>query len=165
MRQNNEFAATLRIGRVVEFAPDKNAARVKFHDISGKISDWLPILTPNSHDDKYEGLLDPDEHVVCLMSGQGDEFGVILGSFYDSKNKPPFQTGNTHTLTYSDGTMVQYDRSGSKLLIHCVKDIEIEADGDITVKSGQNINVEAKKEITITAGEHIQLTAPRIDLN
>ena len=165
MQQNNEFASTLRIGRVVEFSGEKHAARVKFADISDKISDWLPLLSTNTHADKYEGLLDPDEHVVCLMSGQGDEFGVILGSIYDSKNEPPFQSGNVHTHTYSDGTMIQYDRSASKLSVHCVKDIEIEADADVTIKAGGNITIDAKKEITLKAGTHIKQEAPRIDLN
>ena len=174
MHQNNEFAATLRIGRVVEFSPEKNAARVKFHDISDKISDFLPLLVTNSHDDKIEHYVDPDEHVICLMSGQGDEFGIILGSFYDSKNQPPFQTGNTHSVTYADGTMIQYDRASSVYLIHCTKDVEIESDRDINVKAGRDITVDAitrdikvhaGRNIEVTADSHIQLTAPRIDLN
>ena len=120
---------------------------------------------PNTHADKVEGLLDPDEHVVCLMSGQGDEFGVILGSIYDSKNEPPFQSGNIHSLTCADGTMIQFDRAASKLTVHCAKDIEIEADTDVTIKAGGNITIDAKKDIDIKSGTHIQLTAPRIDLN
>ncbi|MBQ7154854.1 MAG: phage baseplate assembly protein V [Synergistaceae bacterium] len=165
MRQNNEYASVMRIGRVCEFSPEKHAARVLFPDIPGKISDWLPLLTPNSHADKSEHYVDVDEHVVCLMSGQGDEFGVILGSFYDGKNEPPFQTGNAHTLTYADGTMIQYDRASSTLSVHCVKDITIETDNGVKVKAGNDVEIEALNEVRIKAGVHIKLEAPRIDLN
>ena len=173
MHQNNEFSSIMRIGRVKEFDPKTHRAKVIFPDLDGKISDFLPILISHSHDDKSEAYLDIDEHVVCLMSGQGDEFGVILGSFYDATNEPPFQTGNTHSRTYSDGTMFQYDRASSTLTVHCVKDIIIEADNDITVYAGRDvtvkaerdINVKAERNVTVKAGSHIGLTAPRIDLN
>lgn len=149
MHQNNEFASTLRIGKVTEFDPEKHAARVNFPDISGKISDWLPLMIPTCIKNKHEYYVDPGDHVICLMSGQGDEFGVILGTFYDDKNKPPKKQGDLHRVEYSDGTVIQYDRKEHRLFIHCVKDISIEAGS----------------EITINAGSHIGLTAPRIDLN
>ena len=147
MHNSNEAPAPLRIGKVVEFSPDRHAARVLFPDLDGKVSGFLPLLIPNSLQDKHIRYLDEGEHVVCLMQGQGSEFGVILGSFYDDKNIPPVKA--KHSATYSDGTQILYDRDNSRLSVHCVKDIIIEAEGNIEIK----------------AGSHIGLKASRIDLN
>lgn len=172
MRNENELGAVLRTGRVTEFDPKKHAARVFFWDIEEQESDWLPILVKHSHVDKYEGYADVGEKVVCLMSGQGDEFGVILGSFYDEVCVPEVAAPETQTLAFGDGTHIQYDRSAHTLLVSCKDEITIKADGKITIRAGDDITVHTDKtlllkgkNVNIEGGEHIKETAPRIDLN
>ena len=115
-------------------------ARVEFPDM-GIISHWLPLIVPNSLKNHDELHLDEGEHVACLMAGTGTESGVILGAFYDDKNKPPVQDKDIRSVSFEDGTTVTYNRKDSIMKIECVGDIEI------------------------TAAGNIKLTASRIDLN
>ena len=156
MRNENELGAILRIGRVTEWDSGKHAARVSFWDIEEQESDWLPLLAQHTHVDKHEGYADVGEKVVCLMSGQGDEFGVIIGSFYDEVNVPEVQAQEKQTVAFGDGTLIEYDRSSHELHIHCKGDITIETDNTLKLKAS-NIELEGM--------EHIQETAPRIDMN
>ena len=156
MRNENELGAVLRIGRVTEFDPSSHTARVSFWDIEEQESDFLPILVKHSHVDKYEGYADVGEKVLCLMSGQGDEFGVILGSFYDKRNVPEVQAPETETIAFGDGTLIQYDRAGHNLKIHCCGDITIETDNTLKLKA---------TDIELEGMSHIKEEAPRIDLN
>lgn len=156
MRNENELGATLRIGRVTAWDQSRHVARVAFWDIEEQESDWLPILVYHTHRDKYEGYADVGEKVVCLMSGQGDEFGVILGSFYDGVNVPCVQAPEKQTIAFDDGTLIQYDRAGHTLHINCVGDITIETDKTLKLKA---------KDIDIEGIKHINEHAPRIDMN
>lgn len=140
MRNDNESASSLRVGKVTEFDPDKLRARVNFPDM-GIISHWLPLLVKNTLNTKDTYYLDEGEHVVCLMNGTGAESGYILGAIYDDKNTPQEHSKDLRRVKFDDGTVILYDREEHKLMIDVAGDIEITASG------------------------HMKFTAERIDLN
>ena len=97
MNNTNELGASLRYGHVTEYDAELHQARVNFPDL-GITSHLLPVLTRKVLPLPGESILRNDdvipltigEHVACLVSGNGAESGVILGCFFDEKNKNPY---------------------------------------------------------------------------
>ena len=122
-----------RFGYVSDYDPKRHMARIRFPDKDNLVSAWLPVAVPNSIRNKDEIHLDIGEHVYCNMMGNGLEVGVVLGSIYDDKNKPPLGDPDTRKVTFNDGTEISYDRKNHKLEIYCVGDIEVTAKGNIKI--------------------------------
>lgn len=146
---NKEAGALGRFGLVSDYDPKRHMARIQFPDKGDLVSAWLPVAIPNSQKNKDECHLDINEHVYCLMMGNGLETGIVLCSIYDDKNQPPTGDADIRKVTFEDGTEIFYDRKNHKLDINCVGEINIHAD----------------KNITVDAGGNMKFTAERIDLN
>ncbi len=131
----------MRYGVVSDYDAKRHMARIKFPDKDNLVSGWLPVVIPNSLKNHDELHLDINEHVVCIMTGNGIEAGAVIGSIYDDTNKPPEGNQNIRKITFSDGTEIFYNRENHELKINCVGDIELHADG------------------------HMKISAARIDLN
>ena len=153
---SNEQPAVLRIGHVTEYDPKTHRARVYFPELD-ILSHWLSLIVPNSLENHDELHLDTNEHVACLMLGNGIEAGFILGAFYDAKNLPVEGNAEVRAVNFKDGTRIIYDRENHKLQVDCEGDIEITAKGNITLTSAKNITIKASGNITEQAA--------RIDLN
>ena len=138
---NTEAGAIARFGYVSDYNAKKYMARVQFPDKDNLVSSWLPVIVPNSKKNHDEFHLDINEHVFCLMLGNGLEVGAVIGAIYDETNKPPEGDQDIRKITFSDGTEIFYNRKSHKLKINCVGDIELHADG------------------------HMEISAARIDLN
>ena len=138
---NAEQSAIMRYGYVSDYDAKRHMARVVFPDKDNLVSDWLPVLVHNALKNHDEAHVDIDEHVTCLMCGNGIEAGVIIGALYDNENKPVKADNDIHSVTFNDGTEIIYDRKEHRLAINCKGDIVIHADGKM------------------------KLTASRIDLN
>lgn len=125
-------------GIVAESKP--GFARVKFDDIDGLVTAWLPVLHPKTLKDKLVWTLDVGEHVGVILDEHMED-GCILGAIYSDPDPAPVDSKDKFHAKFSDGTTIDYDRASHKLKIDCVGDIEI------------------------VSGTHIILKAPRIDLN
>lgn len=141
MANNIEAGAIARYGYVSNYDAKKHMAQVCFPDKNNLVSNWLPVIIPNSIKNHDEFHLDINEHVFCLMLGNGLEAGAVIGSIYDDTNQPPEGNQNIRKITFSDGTEIFYNRKSHELKINCVGDITIHADG------------------------HMKISAKRIDLN
>ena len=139
MNKNLEAGAIARFGYVSAYDPVRHMARVSFPDKDGLVSSWLPVVIPNSKKNHDELHLDINEHVFCIMLGNGLEAGAVIGAVYDDENKPPTGDQDTRKVTFNDGTEISYDRKNHKLTISCVGEIEIMTPKNITVVSGSNI--------------------------
>ena len=135
----NEFGATFKFGTVSAVEAQTCRARVRLPDYDNLRTAWLPVLQRKTQNDKDYHLPDVGEQVVVLLDGRGED-GVVLGAVFSSADIPPVASGDKRHLRFADGTVFDYDRARHKLTIHCVGDIEIEADGDITLK-GTNIKL------------------------
>ena len=138
---NTEQSAVIRYGYVSDYDAKRHMARVIFPDKENLVSNWLPLLVANSLKNHDELHVDINEHVTCLMSGNGIENGVILGAIYDDTNKPPKGNQDIRIITFEDGTSIAYNRAKHMM------------------------NIECKGDISITAKGNIRLSASRIDLN
>lgn len=107
---SNEEGGVLRFGYVSVFDATKKLVRVRFPDKNNLVSGWLQLLCWNTRKNRDEINLDIEEHVACLMAGNGVECGVVLGALWDDKNLPPVADGDIRATTYSDGTTVWVDR-------------------------------------------------------
>lgn len=125
-------------GIVAESKP--GFARVKFDDIDGLLTAWLPVLHPKTRSDKVVWTLDVGEHVACLLD-EYMESGCIVGAIYSDPDPAPVNSPEQFHLKFRDGTTIDYNRATHKLQIRAKGDVEIVSD------------------------THITLRAPRIDLN
>ena len=137
MNKNLEAGAIARFGYVSAYDPVRHMARVSFPDKDGLVSSWLPVVIPNSKKNHDELHLDINEHVFCIMLGNGLEAGAVIGAIYDNENKPPTGEQNTRKVTFEDGTEIFYNRKNHELKINCVGNIEIHADGNMKISAAR----------------------------
>jgi phage baseplate assembly protein V len=126
-----------REGTVVEVDAERCKARVQFEDST---SGWLSVLQRNTKANKDQGLPDVDEFVACMLD-TGGESGCILGAVYTRDNTPPDPSPDVRRVTFSDGTVIEYDRDASVLKVAAVGDVYI--DGSNVEITGSTVLVEA----------------------
>ena len=135
-----EQSCTARCGYVSDYNAERHMARVKFPDKDNLVSAWLQVGIPNSKKNKDEFHLDIDEHVLCLMMGNGLECGFVVCSLWDDKNKPPLGDQDVRRMEFEDGAVMHVDRKNHVVEI---KDsfgsyIRMES-GNIYIKAAANI--------------------------
>lgn len=124
-----------RVGIVVAIDEKKAMARVRWTDIDGEVSYWLPVMQKKTLKDKEYWLPEINEHVVCLIDDNAEE-GVILGAIYSDADTPPVQEKEKKHIKFEDGTEIEYDKSSHKYRVY-VSDGEIEliAKKKVTIKA------------------------------
>jgi phage baseplate assembly protein V len=144
-----KFKELIRVGKVTSRDAGSYTVRVTFAERDNMVSYNLQVLADKTHRDKHAHLPDIGEHVLCLFMPVGAEAGFVLGAVYSSSDDTPTSSGDVDHVTYSDGTMIEYDREASRLTVDCV--------GEIVVN---NANA-----ITITSGGNVSLTCPQLDVD
>ena len=128
------FRNMIRYGKISSVNPALVSARVAFTDKGNMVSHDLPIIVPGSLKNKHYHLMDIQEDVVCLFLPNGIQRGFVLGSFYNVNNPAPVNSVDKEHTTYSDGTVVEYDRSTHTLTVNIVGSINLIATGgDINI--------------------------------
>ena len=121
-----DIKSLVRVGKVSAVIPERCACRVVFDDRDNLVSAELPVLQSSCLNNKFYGLPDVNDSVVCLMfPNDQNGGGVVLGSFYHEKNLPPAQVQDTSMIKFGDGTEIKYDRARHELSINCVGNIKI----------------------------------------
>ena len=121
----------IRTGQVSSTDPSTCSVRVAFED--GLVSYDLPVVVPQSLNNKDYCLPDVGEHVVCIFLPTGNAQGFCLGSFYSDADDPPVSSQDKRHVKFADGTFVEHDRSSSTLTIDCKGSVIIKAAGNVTV--------------------------------
>lgn len=150
----------IKIGEISSIDPSKCTARVVFDDEDSIVSYDLPVLQRNSLKNCDYAMPDVGEDAVVLFFGEGQEDGVILGSFYAGEVTPPEATENRRTVVFDDGTRVCYDREEHKLTV-TIEGTEIvfnRQDGSITVPNAVTINCTTA---TVNASSSVTLDTPK----
>jgi phage baseplate assembly protein V len=157
----------LRFGNISSIDADKGRARVSFPD-DGIVSGWLPLVVTKALKDKHYYMPDINEPVACLMD-ENLEDGVILGAIYNGKTAPGGSKGADITsIEFEDGTLIEYDRSASKLTLKCAGKVEIETTeaeikGPLKVTGSITANGEVTARATslnVSLSTHNHPTAP-----
>lgn len=153
----------IKIGEISSIDPSKCTARVVFDDEDSIVSYDLPVLQRNSLKNCDYAMPDVGEDAVVLFFGEGQEDGVILGSFYAGEVTPPEATENRRTVVFDDGTRVCYDRSEHKLTV-TIEGTEVvfnRQDGSVTVPNAVTINCTTA---TVNASSSVTLDTPKTDI-
>jgi len=123
----------VRVGVVTNVYPERGTVRVRLVDADDQVSFELPVVFRKTMKDKEYWMPDVGEQVVCLFSGQGLEQGFVIGAIYSKKDSVPVNSRDKWHIKFEDGTTIEYDRKSHKLSIQCVGDIQIVAQGNVTI--------------------------------
>lgn len=107
-------------------------ARVRFPDLDGLVSDWLPLVVRKSLKDRDCLTLDEGEHVACVMD-EYFEAGCILGAIYSEADTPPVASPDKVHFSFFDGGSFEYDRATGTLTIIATGPVNVTAGGPVTV--------------------------------
>jgi phage baseplate assembly protein V len=124
----------VRVGKISATNPAACTARVTFGDRSDTVSYDLPIIVRGSLQNQDYWMPVPGEQVVCLFLPSGNR-GFILGSIYSEVDKPPVTDSNKRLLSFSDGTVLEYDAVTHTLTIDAAEKITITAPKGITLSA------------------------------
>ena len=130
------LAQMVRVGFVSARQPEKMRVRVELRDTvtAALVTDWLPVLCPRACGDLAYDLPDVGDQVLCLFLGYGLEQGFVLGAMY-GKADPPVSSGDIWQRSFSDGTVLAYDRAAHKLTAQVRGEAALRADGPLTLEA------------------------------
>lgn len=115
-------------------AAKPGVCRVRFDDIDGLESAWLPVIHHKTQDDKAIWTLDVGEHVACLMDSNMED-GCIVGAIYSEADVPPVASADKFRMQFKDGGSFEYDRSSGAMFVVCKGVANLTAGGAVTVKA------------------------------
>jgi phage baseplate assembly protein V len=144
------FGAAFKTGVVSARVARPPRVRVRFEDIDGLESHWLPVVVKGSLRNKHYHLPDIGEHVACLMDARFEE-GVVVGAIYSDEDEPPIDNGECTHVRFGDGTSIDYNRESHTLTI--------DATGPINISTTGSVHVTAPSA-TVTA-DTIKLDSPQ----
>lgn len=128
-------------------------ARVKFEDLDGMVSDWLPVVMRKTLNDKACHTLDIGEHVACVLDEYFDH-GVVLGAIYSNVDNPPVSSPDKLYFSFFDGGSFEYDRSTGHLAIVTTGSVDLVAGGAVSVRSPSRITLDTP-EVLCTGVLHV----------
>ncbi len=82
------------------------------------------------------------EQVIVFSPGGDLAGGIVMPAMYQLEHPAPSNDPALIGRWYPDGTRVEYDHENSRLLIHCVGDIHLEVEGNLTATVGGNMTAE-----------------------
>lgn len=132
----------IRIGVVSSLNIEDCTVKVVFQEFDNSLVSYdLPVMVKQSLQNKDYYLPDVNEQVICIFLATGLESGFVLGSLYNEEDKPVVNNANKRSVTFSDGSYIEYDRENHELNISA-KNINLTGDLNITgnIKATGNIN-------------------------
>jgi phage baseplate assembly protein V len=144
----NNMDFHLKYGVVCEVQKGK----VKVHFEEDAIpSDWLPVIVRKSRTDKDSWPLEVNEHVCCLMDCYLNT-GVVIGAIYNDEDTPDSgEAAGTWRKKFSDGTILQYNKTAHKLTVDVKGSLEATTTQDAKIVAGTDIDAQATVKAKITA--------------
>lgn len=116
----------IRFGVVSEVDAETCRVRVRFDDLDGVVSQFLPVLVSKSKKDRYYHLPDLEEHVAVALDENGED-GVVLGAVYSEPEPPPVTSGDKAHVTFEDGSSVEFDRASGVLKVDAKSQVILKA--------------------------------------
>lgn len=131
---------SLRFGIVSEMNFETGLARVEFKE-DGIVSQFLPVLVPNTKDVKFKLPVSIGEQVACLMDEHAER-GVILGAVYSKADTPNSDFSSmdpqSYGVTFPNGVYIEVKPNGL---------IDISSPNLIYIRSNQSIEMLANVHI------------------
>lgn len=157
MQDNLELLASIiRVGQVSSVNPAKHTARVIFSDQDEIVSYELQVAAKNTFKNKDYNLPDVNEQVLCIFLPISLSQGFIICSLYNDEDQPADNNQNVRSMSFADGTRIEYNRNTHKLKVSCVGDIEATCkNAKITAENQVLFNVAGTTMIIDSDGLHI----------
>lgn len=137
-----------RIGNLVRFgtivAVDTATATATV-DIGDCVTDSLPWLTSHAGMDRVWSTPDVGEQVLVVSPGDPSQ-GVIIGSAFSTAHAANGSDSDTRRITFSDGTVVDFNRATSVL------NANVNSSGNINLVCGASSMKLDNTSITLTIG-------------
>lgn len=118
----------IRVGRISSVNYENGTARVVYKDRGDSVTMELPLLS-------YEYMMpEVDDLVLVAHLPNGSEAGILLGRYWNSKNKPR-ESGKglfRKDLDRDGKCFIRYDANTGEMLIH--------NDGKITVEGSEIVH-------------------------
>ena len=119
-------------------------AKVRFDALDGLLTQWLPVLHPNTQDDKVQWTLDVGSQVACLFDRYMED-GCILGAIYSNVDTPASASTSVWRHSFSDGASVEYDKASGAMSVVAINKVQVTIGGmTMLVNSGG---------VTVTGGD------------
>ena len=134
MNPLQEQQAVFKIGVVSAIDPASCSARVRFDDLDGLETMFLPVGQKKTLKDKSYWMPDVGEHVACMLDGNA-ETGVILCAIYSDADAPPVVSPDKLHIRFMDGGMFEYDRASGAMTIITKGVVDVTAEGPVTVRA------------------------------
>jgi len=143
------LANVITLGAIVAADYDNALVKVQAGDL---ITGWRPWLTRRASNDLDYWAPEVGEQVVLLSPGGEPEKAVVLPAIYQADHQSDLASPTVHRTTYSDGSVIEYDRGAHKLKAALVTGATTELvstggvaiTGDVTVTG----NITATMDIT-----------------
>ncbi len=134
----------LTVGRVVQVNASLDQYRVEFDGPDGPVlSGWLLRMTSRAGGDAETWHYDTGEQVLVAALAQNLEVGVILGAVNQASHPPASTAAGVYRKTFSDGTVIEYDRNTSELTVAAAGNITINVQGDAAITVAGEASMDA----------------------
>ncbi|MDR1311096.1 MAG: phage baseplate assembly protein V [Burkholderiaceae bacterium] len=138
----DESAPTLKFGTVSAVDEATAQVRVRLPDVDNMRTDWLPVLTRKTKQDKDYWLPDIGEHIAVLLDANGED-GLVLGAVFSDADSVPIVSRDKWHKSFADGASLEYDRAAHKLTVTGgIQHVVVEVGADVLVKSGTKVTVD-----------------------
>lgn len=134
----------IRPGKILEVKLPEARARVKIGEVE---TAELPWLERRAGKDRTWWSPEEGEQVLVLSPSGELAAGFILPAIYTEENAAPADAANIAKVEFDDGSVVEFDRDQSRLLIR-VGTGKVRIEGDVEVEG----EMTATGEITAKAG-------------
>lgn len=149
---------SLHFGYVTAVDEATGRARVKIEAL-GIETFWLAILQSRVKEDQAADWLDVDDF-VAVLGDEKLEQGVILGALYSEKNPPPIDTKDKWYRRFSDGSVIEFDRTTgilklevTKVEITCTEESTINGKGIVVIGGMDNDTESNGPDAMVTTGQ------------
>lgn len=139
----------IRLGQVAEVdhgdpdaePPMPPRVRVKSGEL---LSAWVPWLTSRAGTTREWNPPTVGEQCILFSPGGDTANAFAAPGLYQSAHPAPSNDPALIGRWYPDGTRVEYDHENHRLLIHCVGDIHLEVQGNLTANVRGKATIDAE---------------------
>lgn len=94
----------IRVGQISAVDYETGMVRVVFNDMDSAVSTWLPYATLGS---EYH-MPEVEDYVLSLHMTNGQEAGLVLGTYWNQKHTPPSYGPDLFRKDFSNGIGAAY---------------------------------------------------------
>lgn len=129
--------ASLCIGVISDYDPATGYVKVSFDedddddDVNGVtilVTDWIPLLTRRSQNDKEIFPMDIGEQVACIYNWDIEQ-GVCLGALFNDSDAPDGGGNDIYNILFKDGSSEKFDRSSGDRTLFYKGTYKVSTDG------------------------------------